>query len=78
MTDQSAIYVRALFLPLRRVFVMTYQALDCGKTPTTTAEQLREIKKESEGLGQDEYPEVVDDHKNLDEQSKILCGINQV
>ena len=63
----------------RRVFVMTYQALDCGKTPITrtTAEQLREIKKESEGCP-DEYPEVVDDHKNLDEQSKILCGINQV
>ena len=58
---------------------MTYQALDCGKTPITrtTAEQLREIKKESEGCP-DEYPEVVDDHKNLDEQSKILCGINQV
>ena len=56
---------------------MTYHALGCGKpSAARTAHQLREIKKESEGCP-DKYPEVVDD-QNLDEQSKILCGISKV
>ena len=71
----------------RRVFMMTYHALRCGKSSAlSTQVQLSNIKKELGDVGEEENghqrcPEVVVHESNLgniDAQSQILCGIAKV
>ena len=58
---------------------MTYQALGCGKPSAgRNGAQMVVINKNGGGersRSPDKCPEVVD-NQNLDEQSKILCGMN--
>ena len=77
----SRAFFNFLFFIHRRVFMMSYHALRCGKSSAqSTAHQLKTIKAElgdAEEGAPDPCPEVVV-HDNLDAQSQILCGISKV
>lgn len=66
----------------RRVFMMSYHHLRCGKSSHRNTEtQLQSIKKElgdEVGAEGESRPEVVTVRDNLDAQSQILCGISKV